>query len=31
MVPLSHQGNAAPVSVENIGLEFKIERSKLEI
>lgn len=31
MVPMSHQGNAAPVSVETIGLELKIERSDLEI
>lgn len=31
MVPMYHQGNAAPVSVENSGLELKIERSELEI
>ena len=26
MVPMSHHGNAAPVSAENIGLELKIEK-----
>lgn len=30
LVPMSHQGNAAPVSTENIGLELRIERSDLE-
>lgn len=31
MVPMSHQGNSAPGSVENIGLELQIERSEPEI
>lgn len=31
IVPVSHQDNAAAVSVENIGLELKTERSELEI
>ena len=31
MVPMSHQAKAAPVSVENIGLKLKIEKSDLEI
>lgn len=31
MVPMSHQAKADPVSVENIGLKLKIEKSELVI